>query len=141
MKRRTLLQMFAAASVLGGCAELGIGTGPSRPPVTGRVIVGNGQGGPGAAGSGRTTITVEEARRIAVQNGLTGYKALPPGIQRNLARGKRIPPGIERRMVPGGMLNQLPVIEGHEWRVAGSDLILVAIATLIVAQVLNDVFS
>ena len=32
-------------------------------------------------------------------------------------------------MVPGAMLARLPVHPGYEWRVAGSDLILVAIAT------------
>jgi Ni/Co efflux regulator RcnB len=44
-------------------------------------------------------------------------------------------------MVPGPMLARLPVHPGYEWRVAGSDLILVAIATAVVADVLTGVFN
>jgi hypothetical protein len=146
MRRRLLLQALAMTGVLSGCAELGI-PASSPPPPRGRVITGNGNGGGSGGGNGAPvlvaggTITASDARRLAVQNGLTGYKSLPPGIQRSLARGKRLPPGLERRVVPGGMLGQLPTVEDHEWRIAGRDLILVAIATLIVVQILNDVFS
>ncbi|OZI46119.1 hypothetical protein CEK29_04275 [Bordetella genomosp. 5] len=80
------------------------------------------------------------ARDYAVQYGVTGMAGLPPGIQKNLARGKPLPPGIAKKMVPGGMLAHLPVYPGYEWRIAGSDLILVAIAGGIIADVLFDVF-
>lgn len=86
-------------------------------------------------------ITVLEARNIAVQLHSTGYQGLPPGIRKNLGRGKPLPPGIAKKMVPGGMLSRLPVHPGYEWRIAGSDLILVAVATSIVADVLSDVFQ
>ena len=79
------------------------------------------------------------ARRV--QAGATGYGSLPPGIRKNLARGKPMPPGIAKKMVPGAMLARLPVHPGYEWRVAGSDLILVAIATSVVADVLSGVFD
>ena len=46
-----------------------------------------------------------------------------------------------QEMVPGAMLARLPVHPGYEWRVAGSDLILVAIATSVVADVLSGVFD
>lgn len=85
-------------------------------------------------------ITVEAARRLALDYRYTGYSSLPPGIKKNLARGKPLPPGIARKPVPSGMLSRLPHHAGYEWRVAGADLILVAIATGIVADVLTGVF-
>lgn len=44
-------------------------------------------------------------------------------------------------MVPGSLLGRLPRYPGYEWRVAGTDLILVAVATAVVADVLYDVFD
>ena len=85
-------------------------------------------------------ITVAQARRLALDYRYTGYKSLPPGIAKNLARGKPLPPGIAKKMVPSRMLSRLPGHAGYEWRVAGNDLILVAIATNIVADVLSGVF-
>jgi hypothetical protein len=105
-------------------------------PVSGSVSVGGSVGGVAIG----VTISAGEARQIAVNNRLTGYGALPPGIAKNLARGKPLPPGIAKKMVPGPMLGQLPHYDGYEWRVAGTDLILVAIGTLVVAEILNDVF-
>jgi Ni/Co efflux regulator RcnB len=70
-------------------------------------------------------IGFDAARRLALDNRYTGYSALPPGIRKNLARGKPIPPGIA----------------GYEWAVYGSDLVLVATATAVIADVLFDVFD
>lgn len=86
-------------------------------------------------------ISISTARGYAVQAGATGYGSLPPGIRKNLARGKPLPPGIAKKMVPGPMLTRLPVHPGYEWRVAGNDLVLIAIATGIVADVLAGVFD
>ncbi|HET7687314.1 MAG TPA: anti-virulence regulator CigR family protein, partial [Candidatus Macondimonas sp.] len=65
----------------------------------------------------------------------------PPGIRRNLARGKPLPPGIARQAVPGPVLRGLPHHEGYEWLVCGTDLVLVAIAGAIMADVIFDVFD
>ena len=86
-------------------------------------------------------ISFDHARRIAVDSGARGYKPLPPGIRKNLARGKPLPPGIAKQYAPAPMVSRLPVHPGHEWRVVGTDLVLVAIATAIVVDVLLDVFS
>ena len=86
-------------------------------------------------------ISLVAARQLALDGGYTGYTALPPGIAKNLARGKPLPPGIARKMVPGGMLSRLPVHPGYEWRVLGSDLVLVNIASSVIADVLQDVFN
>ncbi|WP_434606717.1 RcnB family protein [Pseudomonas sp. D2-30] len=66
--------------------------------------------------------------------------ALPPGIQKNLARGKPLPPGIAKKL-DGRLLGRLPHYDGYEWQQVGSDLILVAIATGIIYEVLNGAFD
>lgn len=88
----------------------------------------------------RAGISAEAARRLALEAHVTGYRALPPGIAKNLARGKPLPPGIARKTVPSSLLGRLPHHAGYEWQVAGTDLILVAVATDIVAEVLSGVF-
>lgn len=86
-------------------------------------------------------ITAALAHGYALDYGLAGYSSLPPGIRKNLARGKPLPPGIAKRMVPGPLLRRLPRYPGYEWRIAGSDLILIAVATAVVADILYDVFD
>ncbi|WP_213703603.1 anti-virulence regulator CigR family protein, partial [Klebsiella aerogenes] len=39
-------------------------------------------------------ISFSRARSLAVNYGLVGYQALPPGIAKNVVRGKPLPPGI-----------------------------------------------
>lgn len=65
--------------------------------------------------------------------------ALPPGVQKNLARGKPLPPGIGKKL-DGRLAKQLPHYEGYEWRQAGTDLILVSLASGIIYEVLNGAF-
>jgi len=85
-------------------------------------------------------ITLVAARDLALGSGLTGFAALPPGIAKNLGRGKPLPPGIAKKMVPAAMLARLPVHPGYEWQMVGSDLVLLAIGTAIVTDVLTGVF-
>ena len=86
-------------------------------------------------------ISFGDARRMAVEQGLTGMKPLPPGIRKNLARGKPIPPGIAKTRMPNSFINQLPRHQGYEWEQAGSDLILVVAGSLIISDVLKGVFD
>lgn len=86
-------------------------------------------------------ITAALAREYALDYGLRGYSSLPPGIRKNLARGKPIPPGIAKKTLPRSLLDRLPRHPGYEWRIAGTDLILVSIATAVIADVLFDVFD
>ncbi|HGM5489771.1 TPA: anti-virulence regulator CigR family protein [Serratia fonticola] len=86
-------------------------------------------------------VNYDRVRPLAVSYGLTGYQSLPPGIAKNLARGKPLPPGIAKKRVPASMLGQLPSYPGYEWRIAGNDLVLVALSTAIVASVINGVFD
>ncbi|WP_017892578.1 anti-virulence regulator CigR family protein [Serratia sp. S4] len=87
------------------------------------------------------SISRDRARSLARNYGLTGYSSLPPGIAKNLARGKPLPPGIAKKMVPSSMLRDLPYYPGYEWRIAGDDLVLVALSTALVASVINGVFN
>ena len=89
----------------------------------------------------RINITFDQARRYAMDTGAHGYQPLPPGIRKNLARGKPLPPGIAKKFAPAPMASRLPAHPGHEWRVVGTDLVLVAIATVVVVDILIDVFS
>lgn len=66
--------------------------------------------------------------------------ALPPGIQKNLARGKPLPPGIAKKL-DGRLAGRLPHYDGYEWQQAGTDLILVALATGLIYEVLNGAFD
>lgn len=86
-------------------------------------------------------ITAALAREYALDFGLRGYSSLPPGIRKNLARGKPLPPGIAKKMVPGSLMVRLPRHPGYEWRIAGTDLILVSVVTAVIADILYDVFD
>lgn len=86
-------------------------------------------------------ISFKDARSLAVNYGLIGYKSLPPGIAKNLARGKPLPPGIAKKAVPRSMLDQLPYYPGYEWQAIGDDLVLVALGTAIVTTIINGVFD
>ena len=122
--------------VLTGCAELGVpySTGNTTPPTS--------SSGQGQANSANRpgNISIEHAKALAMANGLVGQPGLPPGIERRLAKGKSLPPGIAKNRVPQAMLAGLPSIEGHEWLQLGRDLVLVAIGTAVVVDILNDVF-
>jgi hypothetical protein len=97
----------------------------------------------GASGSVTLSagISFGEARELAVEHGMTGTKPLPPGIRKNLARGKPMPPGIAKTRMPGPFESHLPHHDGYEWRQAGTDLLLVAVGTLIIADILEHVFD
>lgn len=83
----------------------------------------------------------DDARGLAVENGLMGYKPLPPGIRKNLALGKPMPPGIAKTRFPASYLDRLPTHDGYEWRIAGTDLVLIFKADLSISGVLRDVFK
>ncbi|CAB5511727.1 hypothetical protein LMG26857_01015 [Achromobacter anxifer] len=149
-KPSMMIATLACAIALAAPAHAAPPEGKGKPDHAGQ---GNGNGNGNGNGKNKSQdggvsvtlstagITVSTARGYAVQAGATGYGSLPPGIRKNLARGKPLPPGIAKKMVPGPMLARLPVHPGYEWRVAGNDLILVAIATAVVADVLAGVFD
>jgi hypothetical protein len=68
-----------------------------------------------------------------------GAQRLPPGIAKNLARGKPLPPGIAKRQLPGDLLAALPRRNGYDYVLAGTDVLLVEVATHVVADILRGV--
>src|SRR3546814_738377 len=66
---------------------------------------------------------------------------LPPGIAKNLARGKPLPPGIAKRGLPNTLTSRLSIPSGYELLSVGTDVLLVAIGTRIIADVLRDVVT
>ncbi|WP_137885321.1 anti-virulence regulator CigR family protein [Pseudomonas sp. 2FE] len=67
-------------------------------------------------------------------------QSLPPGIQKNLARGKPLPPGIAKRF-DSRLLGRLPHYDGYEWQQVGRDVVLVALATGLIYEVLHDILD
>ena len=106
--------------------------------VTGDVVYDSREGVSGRVSAG---ISFGDARQVAVRHGMTGAKPLPPGIRKNLARGKPLPPGIAKSRMPAPFVADLPRHDGHEWRQAGGDLVLVASGTLVIQDILEDVFD
>ncbi len=68
-----------------------------------------------------------------------GAQALPPGIAKKVARGGALPPGIAKKALPGGLLAELPSRPGQQWRVVGTDVLIVEIATGVIVDVLKNV--
>ncbi len=69
-----------------------------------------------------------------------GLSALPPGIEKNLARGKPLPPGIAKQVLPSALRNILPPApDGHERIIVAGKILLVAIATQVIVDVITDV--
>lgn len=67
-------------------------------------------------------------------------QSLPPGIRKNLARGKPLPPGIAKRF-DNRLLGELPHYNGYEWRQVGTDVVLVALATGLIYEILDNVLD
>ncbi len=78
-----------------------------------------------------------DRNRGNLSGSLAGAKPLPPGVAKKLARGGTLPPGIEKKTLPGGLLAQLPARPGHEWRLVGTDLLIVEVASHVIVDVLK----
>ena len=89
----------------------------------------------------RPDLDYDKIRRIAIEQHYTGRKALPPGIAKNLARGKPLPPGIAKKSPRVEFVRELPTYPDYEWKRCGTDLVLVQIATQVVAEVLANIFQ
>ncbi|TPG94701.1 hypothetical protein EAH72_17410 [Pseudomonas caspiana] len=145
----TVLTLSTSAPIL--LADPGNGKGnphsnqgqPGNSSKKGNPNVGNtkpGKGSYGADGWDRgPTIDLGGVRVILGDNRQYWGNAspLPPGIQKNLARGKPLPPGIAKKL-DGRLAGRLPRYDGYEWYQAGTDVILAAVATGIIYQVLHD---
>lgn len=88
--------------------------------------------------------SINRSSVIGIIDGYRNYwspgPALPPGIQKNLARGKPLPPGIAKKL-DGRLIGRLPHYDGYEWQQVGTDLILVALASGLIYEILDNVFD
>lgn len=84
---------------------------------------------------GRVRIVLGDNRQL-----IGPASPLPPGIAKNLARGKPLPPGIAKNF-DSRLVSQLPHYDGYRWQQVGTDVVLVAIATGIVYEVLRNVLD
>lgn len=84
---------------------------------------------------GRVRIILGDNRQL-----IGPTSSLPPGIAKNLARGKPLPPGIAKNF-DSRLTSRLPYYEGYEWKQIGRDVVLVAIATGIVYEILRNVLD
>jgi hypothetical protein len=91
--------------------------------------------------AGATSALVSALLGGQTQHLAVGAKPLPPGIQKQLARGKPLPPGIAKQRLPSSLSARLPPVSGHDWIRIGTELVLIGIATNVVAQVIHNVFS
>ncbi|VXC56027.1 conserved exported hypothetical protein [Pseudomonas sp. 8Z] len=84
---------------------------------------------------GQVRIVLGEHRQL-----ISNSAPLPPGIAKNLARGKPLPPGIAKNF-DSRLSSRLPYYEGYEWKQIGTDVVLVAVATGIVYEILRNVLD
>lgn len=103
-----------------------------------------GHKGHGAGGDRQGSPDIDIGGVRIILNDNRGYwspsASLPPGIQKNLARGKPLPPGIAKKL-DNRLLGRLPHYDGYEWQQAGTDLLLVTIATGVIYEVLRGVLD
>lgn len=104
-------------------------------------------GGCSAARTSATTgsvlvggLSARTVRDIARVNGMLGLAPLSSTARRNLQPGSALPQNLVYHAIPAPMLARLPAVEGHEWRIAGIDLLLVDSSTMIVADILRGPF-
>lgn len=113
--------------------------------MTPRDMAGQGRGNARQAEVSRgsdVTLSVEVRTRIRdfyAERGVTGAKALPPGMRNRLAQGKALPPGIAKQVAPHDLLGRLGLPRGFELLEVGMDVVLVEVATGVIRDVLMDV--
>ncbi len=71
--------------------------------------------------------------------GLAKRDRLPPGLQKQIQRNGSLPPGLAKRGLPGDLRGQLPHRRGQDYRVVGSDIVLIETATNVILDVMKNV--
>jgi hypothetical protein len=120
MLRRKLLAALMGVLVLPACEA------SRTQATTGSVLVGG--------------LSARTVRDIARVNNMLGLRALPPEVRRSLQPGAAVPSSLVYHDMPPNMRALLPAIDGHEWRIAGIDLLLVDTSTMQIADILRGPF-
>jgi hypothetical protein len=70
--------------------------------------------------------------------GLSG-RPLPPGLQKHIDRTGQLPPGLQKRVLPGDLRGLLPYRKGRDYRVVGTDIVLIETATNLILDIMKGV--
>jgi hypothetical protein len=82
-------------------------------------------------------ISARAAREHARTRGLINKQPLPAHLRRLLQEQQLLPANVPLLMLPKGFVDALPVVAGHEWLAAGTDLLLVNTETRIITNILR----
>ena len=107
---------------------------------------GNGQRGRGdsrrvevVVRGGGVNLTAQRTIREYYADKPRSVREVPPGVARNYARGRKLPPGIARRPLPPELVARLPARPGYQYVAVDRDVLVVAVSTGIVTDILLDV--
>lgn len=89
--------------------------------------------------AGGVNVTVQQTIRAYYADKPKKARGLPPGVARKYARGKRLPPGIAKQALPPDLERRLPVQAGYQYVAVDSDVLLIAVSTGIVVDILIDI--
>lgn len=89
--------------------------------------------------AGGVNVTVQKTIQAYYADKPKKARGLPPGVARKYARGKRLPPGIAKQALPPDLERRLAPPPGHQYIAVDSDVLLVAVTTGIVVDILLDV--
>lgn len=81
------------------------------------------------------------ARNLARSSKMHGYKPLPDKTRKSMSVGRPLPAKVDHRPVPEAMRKRLPAHQGYEWRITGTDLVLVAVGSLVIHEILHNIFD
>ncbi|ARB30367.1 RcnB family protein [Pseudomonas tolaasii] len=80
-------------------------------------------------------------RQIIHDNHAQFARGAPPPPNVRLVRGQPLPRGYYGERLDNRALSRLPVYPGYEWRRSGPDVVLIAVGTGIVYEILDGVLN
>ena len=96
---------------------------------------------PQAKGRGGPPQDFGPVRQVIRDNHDQFSRGAPPPRNVRLERGKPLPHGYYGERLDSRALARLPVYQGYEWRRSGPDIVLIAVGTGIVYEILNGVLN
>ena len=156
---RTLLAIFFAFPLLLAVPALdAVGQGKSKNKAKGGPAPTQGQGKANKGKSGDISTgdllgtIITAAERVLIGDYVTKAKGssqglppglagrpLPPGLQKHIDRTGQLPPGLQKRVLPGDLRGLLPYRKGRDYRVVGTDIVLIETATNLILDVMQGV--
>jgi len=89
----------------------------------------------------RETSPAPRAVSPATRDLSSATRDLPPGIAKKVARGKALPPGIAKNYLPSDLESRLPARDGYRRMIVDNDVLLTAIATGVVVDIIENVLN